>query len=86
MAKIVAFARLIIAAGAITLVESARADGVWQPRIIPSPKHRTWLILVLLFVGVISFAVVLNRAEQHQCGPFTIGVSPIGGCDWIVPG
>ncbi len=54
--------------------------------IVPSPKLRAWLIPILLFVGAMSFAAVVNRVEQSQSSPFTIGVSGIGGCDWIVPG
>jgi hypothetical protein len=51
--------------------------------ITPSPKLRALLVVILIFVGVMSFAAVLYRAEEPQCGPFTIGVSAVSGCDWI---
>lgn len=42
------------------------------------------ILVFLIFLGLISFAAVQsNRLDYRECGPFTIGQSAIGGCDWI---
>jgi hypothetical protein len=46
---------------------------------------RSWRALaVLLLLGILSFAAVSDQSgERRPCGPFTVGVSPVGGCDWV---
>jgi hypothetical protein len=46
---------------------------------------RSWRALtVLLLLSILSFAAVSDQTgERRECGPFTIGVSPVGGCDWL---
>jgi hypothetical protein len=46
---------------------------------------RAWCILVLLiYLGLMSLAAVQSLLlEQPKCGPFTIGQSATGTCDWI---
>lgn len=47
-----------------------------------APPKRSVLGLILLLLA--SIAVVLTlRLEEPKCGPFTVGVSAIGGCDRI---
>jgi hypothetical protein len=54
---------------------------VYLPRI---PWLHAWILALLVFIGVFSLvALRSDRAEQPQCGGFTIGVSAIGGCDRI---
>ena len=41
-------------------------------------------LLVLMFLGLVSFALISDqpqRNEQEKCGPFTLGLSALGGCD-----
>jgi hypothetical protein len=48
-------------------------------------ERRAGVILALLFLfGLIAFVAAQSlRVEQSQCKPFTIGLSAIGGCDWL---
>ena len=42
------------------------------------------ILALLIVLGLISLAAVLaDRLEVRKCGPFTIGRSAIGSCDWI---
>jgi hypothetical protein len=47
---------------------------------------RAWCSVVLLiYLGVMTLAAVqsLQLQQRRECGPFIIGKSAIGGCDWI---
>jgi len=61
--------------------------GVGSAKRAASPKVRAWRLAVLMFLGLICLAAVQSyRLEgRDECGPFTIGRSAIGGCDWIGP-
>jgi hypothetical protein len=49
-----------------------------------SPEFRAYILALLIFLGLMSLAAVQSyRFEHRECGPFTIGRSAIGGCDWI---
>ena len=57
---------------------------------VPADRERVkvakvWRTLaVLLLIGVLSFAAVSDQSnEGRECGPFTLGVSPLDGCDWL---
>jgi len=39
--------------------------------------------MVAVTLGTLSFAAVKDVREPDQCGPFTIGKSALGGCDWL---
>ena len=42
------------------------------------------ILALLIFFGLMSLVAVQSlRLEPPECGPFTIGQSAIGGCDWI---
>jgi hypothetical protein len=43
-------------------------------------------LAVLALLGILSFAAVSDQSQERppECGPFTIGVSPLGGCDWLL--
>jgi hypothetical protein len=60
------------------------ADRVVLPR--PTQAWRTLAVLALL--GIVSFAAVsdqpgTDRDQRRVCGPFILGQSPLGGCDWL---
>jgi hypothetical protein len=60
------------------------ADSVVLPR--PTLAWRTLAVLALL--GIISFAAVsdqpsADRDQRRVCGPFILGQSLLGGCDWL---
>ena len=50
---------------------------------------RAWRTLaVLSLLGLISFATVSDqprgdRGNRRECGPFILGQSLLGGCDWL---
>jgi hypothetical protein len=47
---------------------------------------RAWCMVVLLiYLGLMTLAAVqtLRLEEPRECGPFTIGQSRLGGCDWL---
>ena len=57
---------------------------------VPADRERVkvakaWRSLaVLLLLGILSFAAVSDQSdERRECGPFTLGVSPLGACDWL---
>jgi hypothetical protein len=48
---------------------------------------RAWCVLLLLiFLGLCLFTAVgqLTKEAPRQCGPFALGVSKIGGCDYLM--
>lgn len=50
-----------------------------------SARQRELLIRCLFFVGLISIAAVHSgQMERRDCGPFTIGQSAVGSCDYIL--
>jgi hypothetical protein len=50
---------------------------------------RAWRTLaVLTLLGIASFAAVsdqpsADRGQKPECGPFILGQSLLGGCDWL---
>jgi len=44
-----------------------------------------WISLYLIVVGLVSVAAVAEcqRERPKLCGPFAIGQSAVGGCDYI---
>jgi hypothetical protein len=47
-------------------------------------KRRDRLLMQLVIAGILSIAAVRScEVERPPCGPFTIGKSAIGGCDYI---
>jgi hypothetical protein len=49
-----------------------------------SIARATRILVLLIFLGLISFAAVQSsRLDHSKCGAFTIGESAVGGCDWI---
>lgn len=49
-----------------------------------SIARATRILVLLIFLGLISFAAVQSSRLDHiKCGAFTIGESAVGGCDWI---
>jgi hypothetical protein len=47
-------------------------------------KRRDRLLMELVLAGLLSIAAVRScEVERRPCGPFTIGKSAIGGCDYI---
>jgi hypothetical protein len=58
------------------------ADDVVADRARVARAWRTLAVLALL--GILSVAAVSDQTgERRECGPFTVGVSPAGGCDWV---
>ena len=60
------------------------ADRVVLPR--PTLAWRTLAVLALL--GFVSLAAVsdqpaADRDQRRACGPFILGQSLLGGCDWL---
>ena len=54
-------------------------DTVWASNEIL--KRLVWR---LFLVGLFSIAAVqFHQSERRECGPFTIGQSAIGSCDYI---
>jgi hypothetical protein len=61
--------------------------------IAPDRVHlkvvRAWRTLaVLSLLGLISFAAVSDQpsgdqGNRRECGPFILGQSLLGGCDWL---
>lgn len=58
----------------------------------PASRKAIWLlnercrhfVMYLFLFGLFSLALVRScEIERAPCGPFTIGVSAIGGCDYI---
>jgi hypothetical protein len=41
------------------------------------------LVFLLALLGVISLSASSVQRDRDECGPFTIGVSAIGGCDYL---
>jgi hypothetical protein len=65
----------------MTAIPVPGAREFYLPRI---PWLRALVLALLVFIGVFSMvALRSDRANQPQCGGFTIGVSVIGGCDRI---
>jgi hypothetical protein len=47
---------------------------------------RAWcLVVLLIYLGLMTLAAVqsLSPEQRQECGPFTIGRSAIGSCDWL---
>jgi hypothetical protein len=58
------------------------ADDVVADRARVGRAWRTLAVLALL--GILSFAAVSDQiGERRRCGPFTVGISAVGGCDWL---
>ena len=60
------------------------ADSVALPK--SATAWRTLAVLALL--GLVSFAAVSDQApadrdQRRACGPFIVGQSLLGGCDWL---
>ena len=77
-----AVAILVFAAVAVVATKAIVRDiGIDLGRPVTlSPQLRSLFVAILIFLGVLTFAMTLR---QSQCGPLTIGVSAIGGCDFI---
>jgi hypothetical protein len=64
------------------------ADDVFTDRA-RAEAARAWRTLaVLALLGIVSFAAVsdqpsADRGQRRECGPFIIGQSLLGGCDWL---
>jgi hypothetical protein len=59
-------------------------DGVSadRERVKASKAWRTLAILLLL--GILSFVATSDQPkERRECGPFILGRSLLGGCDWL---
>jgi hypothetical protein len=60
------------------------ADGVSTDRARARIAKAWRTLAVLMLFGILSFAGVSDQSdERRECGPFTIGVSPLSGCDWL---
>ena len=62
------------------------ADDVAGVRSRAKVAWRTLAVLALL--GIVSFAAVsdqpsADRGQNRECGPFILGQSLLGGCDWL---
>jgi hypothetical protein len=47
---------------------------------------RAWCMVVLLiYLGLMTLAAeqTLRLEQPRECGPFIIGQSSLGGCDWL---
>ena len=57
-----------------------RAAWTWNDNIDRANR----ILVLLIFFGLIAFvAMQSKRTNYRECGPFTIGQSAIGSCDWI---
>jgi hypothetical protein len=68
-----------------TLAEIARlTDRTNHGALWSLNKRRDRLLMELVLAGLLSIAAVRScEVERRPCGPFTIGKSAIGGCDYI---
>lgn len=41
------------------------------------------LLFIFAMLGLLSLAASAERVERERCGPFTLGVSALGGCDYL---
>jgi hypothetical protein len=41
------------------------------------------LLLILVMLGLLGLASSTERVQRERCGPFTLGVSALGGCDYL---
>jgi hypothetical protein len=58
------------------------ADGVSAERAKLTKAWRT--LAVLLLLGILSFVSTSDQPdERRECGPFILGQSSLGGCDWL---
>lgn len=58
------------------------------PDLVPIDHARSTavarkLLLILMMLGLLSLASSAERIERDRCGPFTLGVSALGGCDYL---
>jgi hypothetical protein len=53
--------------------------------LVSAAQGSAWRTLaVLVLLGILSFTAVSDQSNaRRECGPFTMGVSPVGGCDWV---
>jgi hypothetical protein len=60
------------------------ADDVSSGRARLNLKRTCRTLAILAFFRLLSRAAESDkRHEPSHCGPFTIGRSAIGGCDWL---
>jgi hypothetical protein len=65
---------------------SAAPTGTWWYDDTLNAVIRAWLLVIFLIcLGMMTLAAVqsLQVEQQRKCGPFIIGKSVIGGCDWL---
>jgi hypothetical protein len=61
------------------------ADDVAPDRMRLSVARAWRMLAILALLGLVSFTVVSDQSssDRGNCEPFTLGVSPLGGCDWL---